>query len=81
MRPRFKRNRLCSSDNYELSRKVYETYMQEKANKCLLSVGSTNDNNTINKDNKKPYVKVFGKLIPLSFSEASSMKDVNIIYK
>ena len=81
MRHRFKRNRLCSSDNYELSRKVHETYMQEKANKCLLSIGSINDNNTINKDNKKPYVKVFGKLIPLSFSEASSMKNVNIIYK
>ena len=81
MRHRFKRNRLCSSDNYELSRKVHETYMQEKANKCLLSIGNINDNNTINKDNKKPYVKVFDKLIPLSFSEASSMKNVNIIYK
>ena len=81
MRHRFKRNRLCSSDNYELSRKVHETYMQEKANKCLLSIANINDNNTINKDNKKPYVKVFDKLIPLSFSEASSMKNVNIIYK
>ena len=77
MRQRFKTSRICSSDNYILSKRVHIRSIIDFHNNNKALVETIIEKRT----RKIPYVKVFGKLIPLSFSEASSMKDVNIIYK
>lgn len=64
MRPRFNRNRLASSDNYEASRRLYTEYIQEQHERNIKEVEIIT---AIVKRVK--YVKVFDKLVPISEEE------------
>lgn len=70
MRNRFKTSRICSSDNYELSKKLskQQVFITVKQELKIVS--------------RKYYVKCFGKLIEISREEAIHIyKSVNIIVK
>lgn len=71
MRQRFKTDRICSSDNYNLSRKIHKAFLMEehKENTVILEQIIT-ENST-----KKAYVKCFGKLIPLTKDEVCKMEE------
>ena len=76
MRPRFKTSRICSSDNYILSKRTHIKHI----------VSSHNNNKTLNtaiierKISKIPYIKVFGKLIQISIEEATQIKATTVIW-
>ncbi len=61
MRKRFKTNRLASSDNYEVARKLHLENLKE------WHYANIEEVTTIVKRQK--YIKVFGKLIPISDAE------------
>lgn len=66
MRKRFKMSRIASSDNYELSRKIRIMYLQrfhEENIEVITEISST----LVIKEQK--YIRVFGKLIPVSEEE------------
>ena len=66
MRKRFKTSRLCSSDNYEISRKIHKQDV----------INSHNNNKSIiatmvaKRTDKIPYVRIFGELMKISPEEA-----------
>lgn len=62
MRKRFKMSRIASSDNYELSRKIHAMYLQ-RFQEVITEISST----LVIKEQK--YIRVFGKLIPVSEEE------------
>lgn len=64
MRKRFKISRLASSDNYELSRKVHAQYLQNWHN---ANIEVITEISLVIKEQK--YIRVFGKLIPISEEE------------
>lgn len=76
MRERFKTSRICSSSNYKQSIKARRTFVQRthnsiEAEKISSEIGVI----------KKPFTKVFGKLIPLTESEANRLSNsVNIVW-
>lgn len=76
MRSRFKTNRICSSDNYILSKRIHIKHI----------VNSHNNNKTLNtaiierKIPKIPYIKVFGKLIQISIEEATQINTTTVIW-
>lgn len=61
MRKRFKMSRIASSDNYELSRKIHAMYLQRFHEENIES------STLVIKEQK--YIRVFGKLIPVSEEE------------
>ncbi len=63
MRKRFKEGRIASSDNYELSRKVYISYLKRCHIKNMEIITRISSEASIKQ------VKVFGELIPISESE------------
>lgn len=63
MRKRFKMSRIASSDNYELSRKIHAMYLQRFHEENIEEISST----LVIKEQK--YIRVFGKLIPVSEEE------------
>ena len=69
MRQRFKTSRICSSDNYILSKRVHIRSI----------IDSHNNNKTLiatiieKRVHKIPYVKVFGKLVQISLEEATQI--------
>lgn len=67
MRKRFKQNRICSSDNYFLSRQIYRNYLRrwhaEHSNEILVIT----QNIAVH---QKCYVKCFGKLVEISENDA-----------
>lgn len=63
MRKRFKMSRIASSDNYELSRKTHAMYLQRFHEENIEVISST----LVIKEQK--YIRVFGKLIPVSEEE------------
>lgn len=66
MRKRFKMSRIASSDNYELSRKIHAMCLQrfhEENIEVITEILST----LVIKEQK--YIRVFGKLIPVSEEE------------
>lgn len=74
MRQRFNSSRICSSNNYEESRKAY--FNDLKRNHII--VESTT---TIKITKKKPYTWVFGRLVELPETLSIEVKDsVNVIY-
>ena len=79
MRTRFNPNRLCSSENYEVSKKAHRAFIaiSHIENKNILH------DIEINVQIKRTaYVKVFGELIAISELEVQRLKDsVLIIYK
>lgn len=66
MRPRFNRNRLASSDNYEASRRLHTEYIQEQHEKNTKEVEIISASLIVK---RMRYVKVFGELIPISEEE------------
>lgn len=76
MRQRFKTNRICSSDNYILSKRIHIKHI----------VNSHNNNKTLNtaiierKIFKIPYIKVFDKLIQISIEEATQINATTVIW-
>lgn len=60
MRKRFKMSRIASSDNYELSRKIHLQRFHEENIEVISST-------LVIKEQK--YIRVFGKLIPVSEEE------------
>lgn len=67
MRKRFKTSRLCSSDNYIVSKRIHRQDI----------INSHNNNKSIiatmvaNKIDKTPYVRIFGELMKISMEEAT----------
>ena len=76
MRPRFKTSRICSSDNYILSKRTHIKHI----------VNLHNNNKALNtaiierKIPKIPYIKVFGKLIQISIKEATQINATTVIW-
>lgn len=62
MRKKINRAAVCSSDNYELSKRVHRKYLQE-----------IHDNFDIEITVKIPYVKCFGKLIKITIAKANNL--------
>ena len=67
MRQRFKTSRLCSSDNYIVSKRIHRQDI----------INSHNNNKSIiatmvaKKTDKTPYVRIFGELMKISMEEAT----------
>ena len=61
MRERFKTTRVCSSDNYALSKKLHKQELSK--NHCKLQEMLVKEEIVLK---KVAYIKVFGKFIPLS---------------
>lgn len=64
MRKRFKMSRIASSDNYELSRKIHHLQRFHEEN---IEVITERSSTLVIK--KQKYIRVFGKLIPVSEEE------------
>lgn len=77
MRQRFKVDRICSSDNYTLSRKIHKAFLMEKhLENTVITKQVITENST-----KKAYVKCFGKLIPLTEHEVYKIEEsVTVIW-
>lgn len=77
MRERFKTTRVCSSDNYALSKKLHKQELSK--NHCKLQEMLIKEEIVLK---KVAYIKVFGKFIPLSSMEIPLYKGkTEIIYK
>ena len=69
MRQRFKTNRICSSDNYVLSKKLHKAFLIEEHNKNAVVL-----EHIIEKcSTKKAFVRCFGKLMPITIEEAEKI--------
>ena len=66
MRKRFKTSRLCSSDNYIISKRLYKTFLIEEHNKNALVLEHIITKNST----KKAFVRCFGELMPITLDEA-----------
>ena len=62
MRERFKATRVCSSDNYALSKKLHKQELSK--NHCKLQEMLVKEEIVLK---KVAYIKVFGKFIPLTY--------------
>ena len=77
MRERFKTTRVCSSDNYALSKKLHKQELSK--NHCKLQEMLVKEEIVLK---KVAYIKVFGKFIPLSNMEIPLYEGkTEIIYK
>ena len=77
MRQRFKITRICSSNNYELSKKTHQKEFKDNHNKLQNMI--IEEKITIK---RAAYIKVFGKFIPLeSFEIPLYENKTEIIYK
>lgn len=70
MRQRFKTSRLCSSDNYVISRKIHKQDIinSHNNNKAVIAA-------IVERRNKIPYVRVFGELMQISIEEATKINN------
>lgn len=77
MRKRFKQSRMCSSDNYTLSRKLHKAFLIEEHNKNAVVI-----EHIIEKcSTKKAFVRCFGELMPITLEEAERIgTSVTIIW-
>lgn len=69
MRQRFKQSRVCSSDNYVLSKKLHKAYLIEEHNNNAVVLEHIIEKRTI----KKAFVRVFGELMPITLEEAETI--------
>ena len=77
MRQRFKINRICSSNNYELSKKTHQKELKDNHNKLQSMI--IEEKITIK---RAAYIKVFGKFIPIESSEIPLYENkTELIYK
>lgn len=77
-RKRFNRAAICSSSNYEASRKSHRDYIREQH---IINAPVVNIITTEVVVKRQAYINVFGKLMPISESEVLQHKTLNIIYK
>lgn len=78
-RHRFKRSRICSGVNYEVSRELGRQYLTEKHESRVEEIQVISSQIKIKKTS---YVRCFGKLIPVSQEEIKVLGEtVKIIYK
>ena len=77
MRKRFKQTRVCSSDNYTLSKKLHKAFLVEEHNKNAVVI-----EHIIEKcSTKKAFVRCFGELMPITIEEAERIgTSVTIIW-
>ena len=66
MRKRFKTSRLCSSENYVISKRMHKTFLIEEHNKNALVLEHIITKNST----KKAFVRCFGELLPITLEEA-----------
>lgn len=78
MRKRFNRACICSSENYEKSKKAHREFLFEKHNKNITEITEIV---TTFKITKRYYVKCFGKLIEVTEREALMLGSELIIIK
>ena len=70
MRKKINRTAICSSDNYELSKRVHRAYLREIHESFDIEI-------TV----KIPYVKCFGTLIKITMEEAKRLEPTLIIWR
>ena len=77
MRKRFKQSRVCSSDNYVLSKKLHKAFLIEEHNKNAVVI-----EHIIEKcSTKKAFVRCFGEFMPITLEEAERIgTSVTIIW-
>lgn len=78
MRKRFKINRLASSDNYKLSRRIHAQYIENWHNDNIETITEITTSLVIN---KQKYIRVFGELIPISKEEMKIHNTLIIVEK
>ena len=66
MRKRFKQTRVCSSDNYTLSKKLHNAFLIEEHNKNAVVL----EHIITKHSTKKAFVRCFGELMPITLDEA-----------
>ena len=77
MRQRFKTSRLCSSDNYIISKKLHKAFLIEEHNKNAVVLEHIITKNST----KKAFVRCFGELMPITVEEAERIgTSVTIIW-
>ena len=69
MRHRFKTSRLCSSDNYIVSKRSHIRSIIDFHNNNIACIAEIMEKRV----HKIPYVKVFGKLVQISIEEATQI--------
>lgn len=77
MKNRFKRDRLCSSENYILSRILHNEYLKECHDNNITVIEEITKHIIIK---KKAYAKIFGELIPISEEELHIIDKSLVIY-
>lgn len=78
-RQHFKASRICSSENYEASRKAYREYINKCHEENIAEIQEITERISIT---KRCYVSCFGKLIEITKIEALRIeKSVKIIRK
>ena len=78
-RKRFRRSRICSGTNYEVSRELGRQYLTEKHESHIEEIQIISSRITVK---KAAYVSCFGRLIPISYEEAEALSvSVKIIWK
>lgn len=76
---RFRRSRICSGIDYEVSRELGKKYLEEKHESHIEEIQIISSRITIK---KAAYVSCFGRLIPISYEEAEALSvSVKIIWK
>ena len=70
MRQRFKTSRLCSSDNYIISKRIHKQDIINSHNNNKAVIAAIVERRT-----KIPYVRVFGKLMRISIEEATEINN------
>ena len=70
MRQRINRQRLCSSENYEVSRKLHIEQVREFHEEHIVEI----EKYTL-EEKKRYYVSIFGNLVEISETEALRIKD------
>ena len=77
MRKRFKVDRVCSSDNYILSRKYHVEFLEKEHKTNSVILQKYQEVRITNKG--VPHVKCFGKLMRITLKEAESLKGIATI--
>lgn len=76
---RFRRSRICSGTNYEVSKELGRQYLKEKHESRIEEIQIISSRITIK---KAAYVSCFGRLIPVSYEEAEILStSVKIVWK
>ena len=70
MRQRFKTSRLCSSDNYVISKRIHKQDIINSHNNNKAVIAAIVERRT-----KIPYVRVFGELMRISIEEATEINN------